>query len=88
MAAEDLCSDICIGGTADVEEETRVVGLRGGFRVDAHPIGKSHSEQRALQAMLERHHDAEVGRSESEAITSAVRTCSAAANDESATPRP
>ena len=58
MATEDLCSDICIGGAADVEEKTRVVGLRRGLRVDAHPIGKSHREQSALQAVLERHHDA------------------------------
>ena len=80
MVAEDLCSDICIGGAADVEEETRVVGLRGGFRVDAHPIGKSHREHRALHAMLERTTIPRSVASESEAITSAVRTCSAAAH--------
>jgi hypothetical protein len=60
IIAEGLGGDLRIGGAADVEQQARIVDLRGRLRVDAQPLAEPHGDQRALQAVLEGHPDPEV----------------------------
>jgi hypothetical protein len=62
IVAESLGGDLRVGGAANVEQQARIVGLRGRLLVDAQPLAEPHRQQRALQAVLQRHPDPEVRR--------------------------
>jgi hypothetical protein len=62
VGAEQLRGDVGVCGAPDVEQLTRVVGLGCRRRINVQAIGQPHREQRAVQAVLQRHADAEVRR--------------------------
>ena len=62
VGAEEVRGDVGVGGAPDVEQLARVVGLACGLGVDTQAVGQPHGEQRAVQAVLQRYADAEVGR--------------------------
>ena len=60
--AEDLRGDVRLRGAAGVEEQARVVGLRGLVVADPEALREPHRDQRAVQAVLERESHPEVRR--------------------------
>ena len=62
LTTEELGGGLGARGAAHMEQQARVVRLRRGLGVHAQTLAQPHREQRALEAVLERHADAEVGR--------------------------
>jgi hypothetical protein len=61
VLAEDPSFDLGTSGTADVEEEAREVGLGRHLGIDPQALSDPHRDQRAVQPVLERRTDTEVG---------------------------
>ena len=59
---EQVGDDLGVSGATDVEQQTRVVSLGRGVRVDAQTLGESHRDQGAVQTVLERKTGAEIRR--------------------------
>lgn len=62
MLVEQPCRDLGVGGAADVRQEAAVERLGGCGDVDAEAVGQAHGDDGAVEAVLEREADAQVGR--------------------------